>query len=529
MTAAAPSPSRCRLRWAWWAAGVLAIAAGCATVAPTPQRPTSTAIAATLETRLGRVSAAMLRGLPGQSGFGLLLTGTDAFAARAGVTRAAQRSLDLQYYAIADDETAAALLHDTLEAADRGVRVRILLDDLYAVGRDSNLAAISAHPNVEVRVFNPFAHRDETGASRLFDALTDRRLHRRMHNKVWVADNALAIVGGRNVGDSYFGAQPEADFADLDVLAAGPVVQQVSASFDAYWNSGVAVPIDEVASVVPSPADARIAAAQLAARAQGWRRTAYARALPPFVLDEREGLGPLNLDVGSAIVLYDDPAKVLRSSAAEPGPIMAGMRPIVAAATHELLLVSPYFVPGQGGTAGLCALRKRGVRVRVLTNSLASTDVPAVHAGYARYRTRLLECGVELHEMRTRAQRARPLRPGLSSGASLHAKAAVIDRRVVLLGSMNFDPRSRLHNTELGLLIDSPPLGRHIGELFDDAALGEHTFQVHLETSGGALPGLRWEAREGDHVIRLDQEPHASWWRRLIADIVGALAPEELL
>ncbi|MBI4194272.1 MAG: phospholipase D family protein [Betaproteobacteria bacterium] len=508
----------------------LALVMGCSSVRYDVPRPPSHAIDRTEETFLGRAYASQLAASPGQSGFHLLVSGQEAFLARAALAESAERTLDLQYYIVAEDATATLLLYRALRAAQRGVRVRLLIDDIYAVGRDFDLATLAAHPNVQVRVFNPFLRRGPLGISRLLEFLGDTsRLNQRMHNKLWIADNAAVVIGGRNLGDAYFAAHGVSDFADLDVLAAGPVVAEVSRSFDEYWNSEQSVPIAAFLGESPKSAQLDRILSQMAAKAERFRETQYAQALRATDLGRLLRSGQFPLVPARATVLYDTPAKPQAETTNEQRPIFPALRNIVEAARQEVMLISPYFIPSERGMGVLCALAKRGVRVRVLTNSLASTDVPVVHAGYARYRPRLLACGVALHELRPGATRSGSARPGLSSGASLHAKAVVVDRTFMLSGSMNLDPRSRLSNTEIAMLIQSPVLGAQLGTLFDEATSLDQAFRVELSEPGNEHAPLAWLGQEAGKPVRYTDEPLASWWRRLVASLLGALAPEELL
>jgi len=514
------------------ALAVFALGAGYATArfdVPRPD-PDSRSIDNPEQTFLGQAFAAQLSATPGQSGFRLLLSGQEAFLARAALAESAQRSLDLQYYVVAQDATATLLLYRALRAAQRGVRVRLLVDDLYAVGRDFDLVTLAAHPNVQVRVFNPFLHRGPLGVSQLLDFLGDSaRLNRRMHNKLWIADNAAVVLGGRNLGDAYFNARGDRGFADLDVLAAGPVVAQVSRSFDEYWNSESAVPIAAFVGEPPGAGQVDGVLTKMAAGAARFRETDYARTLRATDLGGLLRSGQLALVAAPATAIYDTPVKPPAETAQEQGHIVSVLRPLVEAARQEVILISPYFIPSERGIAVLCALARRAVRVRVLTDSLASTDVPVVHAGYARYRPRLLACGVELHELRPSSARSGSVRAGLSSGASLHAKAVVVDRESVLVGSMNLDPRSRLANTEIAVLIESPVLGQQLGTLFEEATALDQAFRVELVEPGDAKAPIAWNGREGDKPVRYNSEPLAGWWRRFVAGVLGPLAPEELL
>lgn len=518
------------------AIGAAVVIVGCSAVRYDGPRPPSYAIDQPDETFLGRAFATQLAATPGWSGFHLLVSGQEAFLARAALAESAERTLDLQYYIVAEDATATLLLYRALRAALRGVRVRLLIDDLYAVGRDFDLATFAAHPNVQVRVFNPFLRRGPLGISRLFEYIGDSaRLNRRMHNKLWIADNAVAVMGGRNLGDAYFNVGGANDFADLDVLAAGPVVAEVSRSFDEYWNSEWAVPIVAFLGEPPRTGQLDLVLSRMTAGAERFRESEYARALRAMEVGRlvRDGRFPLVPARASAI--YEPPARPGAVTAEGEAQIMSVLRKSVEAAQREVILISPWLIPSERGVGVLCTLARRGVRVRVLTNSLASTDVPVVHAGYARYRPRLLACGVEMHERRPSATRSGGARlefssgASLSSGSSLHAKAVVVDRRLVLVGSMNLDPRSRLSNTEVAMLIESAVLGGQLGTSFDDAASLDQAFRVELTEPGNENALLAWVGREEGKPMRYTSEPLAGWWRRIVSGLLGALAPEELL
>ena len=503
---------------------------GCATMRLDVPRPASSAFDRPQETFLGNSFGLQLAASPGMSGFHWLVAGHEAFLARAALAQSAERTLDLQYYIVAEDATATLLLYRTLQAAQRGVRVRLLVDDLSVAGRDHELAAMAAHPNVEVRIFNPFMHRGPMGLFRLFEFIGDStRLNRRMHNKLWIADNAAGVIGGRNLGDAYFHAQGDNDFADLDVLAAGPIIAEVSRSFDEYWNSVWAVPIQAFLGESPGATQIEALLSRMAERFEHFHETEYAKTLRATDLGRMVHSGGFQLTPARAVALYDTPDEAQARSPDRPGRIFPVIRDTVASAQQEAILISPYFVPSERGMELLCSLAGRGVRVRVLTNSLASTDVPVVHAGYARYRPRLLACGVELHELKPSVTRSGIARLGLSSGASLHAKAVLVDRKVMLVGSMNLDPRSRLANSEISLLLESAALGEQLGALFDDATAPDQAFRVELTESGNAQASLMWSGQADGKPMHYSSEPLASWWRRIISGLLGALAPEELL
>jgi putative cardiolipin synthase len=495
-------------------------------------RPASQAWPHPEETELGRSFAEQLRTHEGLSGFYLLLSGMEAFSMRAALAESAQHTLDLQYYILSEDTTTELLLYRVLRAAQRGVRVRLLIDDLYALGRDFDLATFSAHPNIEVRVFNPFLSRGGLGVSQFFEFLGNSpRLNRRMHNKLWIADNAAAVAGGRNLGDEYFDARRDLYFSDLDVLAAGPVVRDISRSFDDYWNSEWSVPIEAFAATPPRPE--RLAEFQRAweLRLESFRDTDYARALRETGLGLALRSGQLPLTSARADAVYDRPAKISEQGGNEtPGPIYSRLRTIVEAAGQEVIVISPYFIPTEQGIRVLGALAGRGVRVRILTNSLASTDyVPLAHAGYAQWREQLLAARLELYEMRPeRPSDIRRGQPNASSGAYLHTKAVIVDRQHLMVGSANLDPRSRLHNTEVALFVESPELGARLGALFDDSVRPALAFRVTLVKTGQERAGLVWITEEDGKEVRYDQEP-AGIWRKLLSALLGVFAPEGLL
>ena len=503
---------------------------GCGSVRFDAPRAPSVAFDQPLSTLLGQRYLPPLASMPGRSGFHLLVAGPEAFAARAALGESAERTLDLQYYSVAHDSTSTLLLEGAMRAAQRGVRVRLLVDDLNVGDRESDLAVLAGHPNVEVRLFNPLSQRGNFGLARALEAIGDsERLNRRMHNKLWIADGAVAVMGGRNLGDAYFDASPDVDFADLDVLAAGAVVAQASRSFDEYWNSPWAVPIAAIVGPLPAPAELQRAWSGMAERAERFRRSDYVRALRATAFGFLVRTGQVSLTAASAELLSDPPGDRSAEGADRESAIFPVLRRLVEQARHELILVTPYLVPGPRGLDALCGLARRGLRVRILTNSLASTDVPVVHAGYARYRPGMLACGIQLHELRPKDRAARGPRIGLSSGASLHTKAIVIDGETVFVGSMNLDPRSRSLNSEVALRIASPELGGHLTRLFDEATTLQEAFRPGLDEPGNAQSPLHWDTIEDGRPVRYARDPLASEWRRWVARVLGALAPEDLL
>ncbi|MDK9717654.1 MAG: phospholipase D family protein [Trichlorobacter sp.] len=504
---------------------LICVASGCTSLNTNVPRVPSYAFERPEETVLGRNFAEFLVNSPAQSGFRSLVSGEEAFIVRAATAEAAQKTLDLQYFIVANDATATLLLYRALQAAERDVRVRILVDDVGTSDNYDLLSTIDVHPNIEVRTYNPFSSQGLWGVFRVPEYLgNSSRLNRRMHNKLWIADNAVAVIGGRNLGDAYFAFNRSNNFADLDVFMAGPLVRDVSNSFDAYWNNATAVPIKVVSSAVSEPDELAAIQEQLKTRAEKFRYTHYAKALRDTDFRRLLRSGKLALQTAPAAVLQDSPEKNLTQGKEQP--VIVAIRSTILSARREALLVSPYFVPSERGVTGLCSLAKKGVRVRILTNSLASTDVPIVHAGYARYRPRLLACGVELHELRPGVKSARKK---LSLGTTLHAKVVIVDRSTLIVGSMNLDPRSRLLNTEVAVRIENSVMGEELSELFEEAVSSDQSYRVELTEPGNASSALVWVGEENKKTVRLDGEPMASVWRHFVSGLLGSMAPEELL
>ncbi|WP_286784642.1 MULTISPECIES: phospholipase D family protein [Pseudomonas] len=462
----------------------------------------------------------------GQSGFRLLSSSTEAFIARAELIRAARQSLDLQYYIVHDGLSTRALIDELLKAADRGVRVRILLDDTTSDGQDDEIALLGAHPNVQVRVFNPLHLGRATGITRALGRLFDVTLqHRRMHNKLWLADNAVAVVGGRNLGDEYFDVEPNLNFTDIDLLGAGPVAEQLGQSFDQYWNSALSKPIEQFVSFPPSARDlakTRRGLTDYLNAAQVEQRENYQRLMDYQDHPRLAGwLDELIWAHGSA--MWDAPTKILKS---EPDPqllLTSQLGPELASVSEELMLISAYFVPAEDGLTYLTGRADAGVSVSLLTNSLEATDVPAVHGGYAPYRKALLRHGVKLFELRRQPEQEASYNLSGSSESSLHSKALVFDRRKVFIGSLNFDPRSILWNTEVGVLVDSPELAGEVRRLTLEGMAPALSYEVRLENGR-----LVWIAEDNRRLHRIDREPGGAW-RQINAWLAKVIGLERLL
>lgn len=506
---------------------IAACLAGCAGLPQDVERPVSNAYPPSAESALGRAVDEATRAHPGQSGFGLLTGGAQAFAARHDLALLAARGIDIQYYIWEGDTSGKLLAASLLAAAERGVRVRVLIDDIHTKGRDFNIAALDAHPNVEIRTFNPFARRE----SRTLNLITDfARLNHRMHNKAFIVDGVVAIVGGRNIGDDYFGLDETVNFRDIDVLAAGPVAVEVSRSFDQYWNSEWAFPITALADDLPSPQRAAAIRGELAAWAAGLGDFPYRRSPTAEEAGEalRAALGPLSW--GRATTVYDAPAK---ASGNGEQAVAAGLRPEIAAMNEELLIEVAYFIATEAGVDLLGDLVDRGVRVRILTNSLATNDLVPGHAGYSRYREALLRRGVELYEFRPAA--AAPPRSSWSplaatSRASLHSKAMVLDAEKVFIGSFNLNPRSVELNTEIGIIIESADLAAQLREFMDTGVRPDSAWQLHLATEDGRSSELVWRAEDdaGQPLVQ-ETDPDVSGWRRFTAWFIALLPVEKEL
>ena len=493
----------------------------CNRLPPIGHRTPSAAMTDTGSTRLGKAVAPLLGAHPDLSGIHTLRDARNAFAARHLLASAAERTLDVQYYIWRNDQSGTLLMRALVDAADRGVRVRLLLDDNNTSGLDALLAAIDAHPRIEVRLFNPFAVR----RPRSIGYLTEfPRLNRRMHNKSFTADNQVTIIGGRNVGDEYFGATGGVLFADLDAIAIGPVVGEVSNDFDRYWASDSSYPADRLLPPVDSAAIAEISAAARRVERDA-AAVAYMEALRQSAFVRELVAGTLPLEWAVTRLISDPPAKAL-ARADRDELLMQKFRTIFGTPASHVDLVSPYFVPGDAGVELFGGWSKDGVRVRVLTNSLEATDVALVHAGYAKRRKELLEAGVWLYELRARG--VRPAEgsggPFGSSSSSLHAKTFAVDRSRIFIGSFNFDPRSAELNTELGFVIDSPVLARRIAAAFDDE-VPPNAWRVQLSASGD----LMWEERRDGRTIRHRTEPGTGFWQRLGVSIVSVFPIDGLL
>ncbi|AFQ47141.1 phospholipase D family protein [Burkholderia cepacia] len=502
---------------------LLSLVAACATHPPatTLDRSVSHALPVDTATPLRDALAAPEATHPGQSGFRLLSDGATALQMRIALARAATKTLDMQYYIATEDTTGKLLLGAALYAADRGVRVRMLVDDLNFRDIDRVMAALNTHPNIEIRVFNPFGASQHGMVERTANFFTRiDSFTRRMHNKAMIADNQLAIVGGRNLGDEYFSASPTLQFRDLDVLAAGPVTNDISKSFDDYWASTSSYPLRVLNHQSFDPKDLDAMRDELR---DHWRKNAdpyNAKPLNATPLAQQIAHDELGLVWAPAEFKVDAPDKVARPTDVYVSPPMQRLVELTRAAQQEFLVFSPYFVPHDAGVKILGDTTARGVRVAILTNSLAATDAVAVQAGYAPYRVPLLQHGVELYEFKAQPGGSRARLFGSRSRASLHAKAYVIDRRILVIGSMNLDPRSAHLNTELALVIHSPTIAQQAAEIFANVTQPDESYRVSLVTpAGGGTPELLWTGADNGVPATFHVDPHAGLMRNLMTGI----------
>jgi cardiolipin synthase C len=519
--------------------------AACATRPPATalDRPTSHALPPDVETPLESALTPLEKAHPDQSGVRLLPTGTDALQARIALARAATKTLDMQYYIAEEDNTGKLLLGAALYAADRGVRVRMLVDDLNFKDIDRIMAALNSHDKIEIRVFNPYGSAQRSFAERTQNFFTNLdHFTRRMHNKAMIADNQIAIVGGRNLGDEYFSASPTLQFRDLDVFAAGPVTQKISASFDDYWNSSLAYPLRALNKQKFDASELDKTRDDLRAHWRAQAEPLNAKPLNATPLARQIARGEMGLVWAPTEFWVDSPSKISHPRDDYKSPPMMRLVDLLKNAQREFLIISPYFVPHDAGVNALADVTKRHVRVAVLTNSLAATDAVAVQAGYAPYRIPLLQHGVELYEFKPIQVQGEPgPRAGLfgsQSRASLHAKAYVIDRSILVIGSMNLDPRSAKLNTELALVIHDASIASQAAQLFDHGIDPKVSWRVQLASAavtaelrrtGAPQSGLVWTSEQDGSLVTWNFDPEAGFYRNAMTGLFMLLPVDQQL
>ena len=512
------------------------LASGCASLPDGVAGPPSKAMRASNDTTLGRIAQAAQPD-PDLSGFRLMPGGDNALNTRLELAHRAQRTLDVQYYHIESDETGRYFLRTLRDAARRGVRVRLLMDDLYTSGEDALLLGLAATPNVELRLFNPFPAGRSSMARRFAASLFNfDRVQRRMHNKLFIADGAMAVAGGRNIGNQYFTRTREANFIDLDTFVTGALLPRLGDLFDQYWNSEYVLPLS---AVVKSDAS------------REERETQFERLTapdstpppPPPAPNDLLGYGPIvqEFEAGKlggliwarANAYADSPERVVGKTVSYGGVPLLDVDSVrynvleqIRRAKSEVGITSPYLIPGKGGLEVMQEVHGRGVKMNVVTNSLAATDEPLVHTAYRRYRSDMLKLGIELYELSSERTRA-SVRLGLfgSSIGRLHAKSAVIDRRILFIGSMNFDPRSEMLNTEIGLFIQSPEMAQQVIKLVE-LLKQQGSYRLRFAPDS---ENIEWVSGPADRQVVLSVEPDSSFWSRTVLEILAPLTPESFL
>lgn len=500
---------------------------GCASLPDNSMRTSSYRIMGGANTSHGKAYKEVLSNHPGKSGIYMLRDGLDAFVARAALAGLAERTIDVQYYMFHQDTVGRLLIKNLLDAADRGVRVRFLLDDMYGEEADDVWLALDSHPMFEVRLFNPFVR----GRSKNMQFITDlKRVNHRMHSKTFTVDNQATIVGGRNIGDEYFNADPDLAFTDRDVMAIGPVVEAVSKEFDEYWNSHNAFPIKTLQPEMETTGLGNLLQ-ELAALKSQEAAAAYVDALENSSLAKELRNHTGQFSITEALVVHDSSEKLTKGEDWKPHLLMSQLAPYIEKSTKEFILISPYFVPGKKGAEGLCKLSEKGVAVWVLTNSLASNDVAAVHTGYMRHRKELLRCGVGLYELNEQIKEIESEKftwlPGVSK-SSLHAKTMSMDGEVMFVGSFNFDQRSLNINNEIGILFNHPGIvsasSKHFHENIKDVA-----FRVELVRDEEGFEKMRWVGTEYGKEVVFNFEPYTSFWKRLQVNMMRILPIDSML
>lgn len=514
---------------------VLMLTGACASLPTGYERETMTAFTDTQVTGLGLRSTAVMMMQPGKSRLIPLVDGVDAFYTRIAIITRAERSLDIQYFLWHKDVTGQVMLKHVLDAADRGVRVRMLLDDLDNQRLDPEWYALDTHPNISIRLFNPFV----TRGFKYVDFFTDTaRINRRMHNKSMTADNQFTIVGGRNIGDEYFDAMPDNNFYDMDVLATGPVVSQVSHAFDVYWNHETAVPIYAFDHNKATAEDLESTRKALNAFREAQLDSQYADDVRASGIVEalRGGKYEHPAFFGTAEVIFDDPDKGLGKPLDEISTMNDLLAPYFDNAKREIILISPYFVPGDEGVEAVVGRVRQGLEVGVITNSYGSTDSTPVHAGYSRYREPLLAGKVQIYEVKPDSRKERRVGSvAFDSEASLHTKSFIIDRETVFIGSLNLDPRSVDINTEMGIVFHSPEMAEHMASELDAGGMG-HVYELNLVKSPPESRGeftvytwnIVWEEKVGDEVIRHTSEPNVGIWDSIKLFFAGLLPESQI-
>ncbi len=519
---------------------VCALLQACSTLPPGHDYPRieSVALAPFEQTTLGAQLREVTDQNQGKSGFYLQSFGIDGFLTRMQMINAAEKTLDLQYFILRGDDTGRLVTEALLRAADRGVRVRLLLDDGEAIAGDEHILPLSAHANMEIRFFNPFRYRGHNLALKATEYVFNRsRLNYRMHNKVMVVDNSAVLMGGRNIGDQYFQVSAEEQYADNDVFAVGPVVREVSKSFDEFWNHPFSIPLEALASKGSSRRALREHRASTAEDASELQADSMDLASRVDSGQPFKGMlsGELALVWAPVRLVSDSPDKKSVVEGSRVGRLM--LRPVAdatRAVQSELVMITPYLIPGDEGMLLFKDLRDRDVRIRILTNSLMSSAVTLAHSGYMSYRQPLLEDGVEIHEIRSMLGNTRGSGQTAAMAShgtySLHAKMFVFDRSSIFVGSMNFDQRSMHLNTEIGLLIDSPELARELVRRFEAMAQPANAYELRLQVEASSgRQHIIWRTLENGRMVDYQHEPARSGWQKMKVNLFSLLPLDDEL
>lgn len=505
----------------------LGLVVACAQLPTDFQKNPSYGLISTDKTQLGVKSKQLLDGDTTNSKVVLINDGVDAFVARASLIEMAQKTIDVQYYIWHSDLIGKFLLNSMLIAADKGVRVRILLDDMpIDDATETLLYGLDQHENIEVRLYNPFASR----GFRLIDFLSNPvRINRRMHNKSFSVDGQYTVIGGRNIGEEYFSASKQSNFSDIDVIATGPIVKEVEDQFDIYWNSDVVYPVTAFDHNTASEIDLANIGQELAEFASSQKNSKYYLDVQDSNLYKKiqmTSLGGREKSLtysGLVEVIYDDPAKGLGASEEEVTYLKHSLEPYVERIVTSIEVISPYFVPGQDGVEFLNGLVAQGIDVRILTNSLSSTDGLMAQSGYSRRRYELLRGGVELYEFKTdvKSETSKSLRRGEKAKSGLHAKVYIFDREQVFIGSFNLDPRSANINSEVGVVYDMSDLANYIGTIVFDNNINQISYSVKIAQEEIVTKGITinkgdvyWLDLATNPPIYHGTEPETSFWRR---------------
>ena len=511
-----PQPAACDMARASVLMLSIVLLSACASIDFDYPRQESYSITDTDETYLGRYVSDLSSGrTENESGFLLLSDGADSLAMRLRMIQRAERSLDLQCYELKADKVGGTILHRAVEAADRGVRVRLLIDDIYTSGEyDAGLAGLDSHPNIEVRAFNPVLR---GGGGTIRSALTDfSRINRRMHNKSMIVDNEIAVVGGRNIAEEYFDVTTDEKLTDIDAVVVGPFTQSLSSMFDEYWNHETALPL---AAFAEMPDDAAAELSRVREKFAGLRESIVHTEYADAVRREKDQIGESlaeDLEWAPFLHVYDSPDKGVKEKAATDELMRVPLLEALRSAEQEVIIVTPYFVPRQTGIEMLQSITARDVDVLIVTNSLASNNQWVVHSGYAPARKPLLESGVAIHEVRPdRDQSGAGEVTATATLVTIHTKAFVVDRKKLFIGSFNFDPRSANINTESGVIIESEAMASKFAAMVHNV-LNDRTYEVFLDDAGR----VRWRAHQNGETIIHKKEPATSFWKRFKVNLL---------